>query len=331
MAPEPDVWAMADLVTPFAVRTAATLRVADVVRDGPVPLDQIAKRCDAEPDPLGRVLRFLTRRGVFVESEPDVFGPNEASRQLQSDDPSDMRGWLDLDGAVGRADLAFVELIEQVRGHHPAYHAAFGRSFWEDLAHSPQLSDSFDDSMESKSSSLAPQVADALDWDRFRTVADIGGGKGVLLGELLHRHPDLQGMLVDLERPVSRAAEHLDSRGVADRAQVITGNFFDPLPAGADAYVLCDVLGDWEDQDAIRILRRCAEAVGDNGSVLIIELLPGAAEEFTEMDLRMMIYVGGRMRDVERTERIASAAGLFIAAVTRIEGGYGIMECLPDR
>ena len=65
--------------------------------------------------------------------------------------------------------------------------------------------------------------------------------------------------------------------------------------------------------------------------MLIIELLPGAAEEFTEMDLRMMIYVGGRMRDVERTERIASAAGLFIAAVTRIEGGYGIMECLPDR
>ncbi|MEU6128482.1 methyltransferase [Saccharopolyspora sp. NPDC047091] len=335
MASEPvDVWAMADLVTPFAVRTAATLRLADIVQDGELPLDEIAKRSGTEADPLGRVLRFLVRRGVFTEPEPDVFGPNEASRVLRTDAPGGTREWLDLDGAVGRADLAFVELVEQVRGRHPAYPAAFGRSFREDLAHSPQLSDSFDDLMETKSDELAPLVAAATAWDRFERVLDVGGGKGVLLAEILERHPDLRGTLVDLPGPAAAGERYLESRGVRDRADVVAGDFFDPLPPGADAYVLCDVLGDWEDEDAVRLLGRCAEAAGADGregSVLIVELLPDPDGEFTEMDLRMMIYVGGRMRDLDQTERIAAAAGLFIASVIRLDDGHGIIECLPDR
>ncbi|MCA1194653.1 MULTISPECIES: methyltransferase [unclassified Saccharopolyspora] len=335
MAPEPvDVWAMADLVTPFAVRTAATLRLADIVQDGELPLDEIAKRSGAEADPLGRVLRYLVRRGLFTEPEPEVFGPNEASRALQADAPGGSREWLDLDGAVGRADLAFVELVEQVRGHHAAYPAAFGRSFREDLAHDPQLSDSFDDLMETKSDELAPAIAAAVPWERFGRVTDVGGGKGVLLAELLERHPDLLGTLVDLAGPAGTAEGYLESRGVRDRAEVVVGDFFDPLPPGADAYVLCDVLGDWEDADAVRLLGRCAEAAGADGregSVLIIELLPDQDGEFTEMDLRLMVYVGGRMRDLDRTERIVGAAGLFIASVTRLDDGHGVIECLPDR
>ncbi|WP_243789447.1 methyltransferase [Saccharopolyspora gloriosae] len=332
MASEPvNIWEMADLVTPFAVRTVATLRIADIVQDGPVPLVEIAKRSEARADPLGRVLRFLVRRGVFTEPEADLFGPNDASRALQSDAPSGSREWLDLDGAVGRADLAFVELIEQIRGHHPAYQAAFGRSFWEDLAHSPHLSDSFDDLMETKSGSLAPAAAASLAWDRFDVVTDVGGGRGLLVAEILERHPGVRGMVVDLAGPAHGAEAHLESRGVRDRAEVVVGSFFDPLPAGSDAYVLCDVLGDWDDEDAVRILTRCAEAAGPEGSVIIIELLPDPDGDFTEMDLRMMIYVGGRMRDLDRTERITAAAGLFVASVTRLDDGHGIIECLPDR
>lgn len=332
MASEPvDVWAMADLVTPFAVRTVATLRVADIVQDGPVPLDEIAKRSETRADPLGRVLRFLVRRGIFTETEPGSFGPNDASRSLQSDAPGGSREWLDLDGAVGRADLAFVELVEQVRGRHPAYRAAFGRSFREDLAHSPQLSDSFDDLMETKSGEFTPAVAASLAWDRFSQVTDVGGGKGVLLAEILERYPAVRGTVVDLAGPARAAEDYLESRGVRGRADVVVGNFFDPLPAGADAYVLCDVLSDWEDEDAVRILTRCAEAAGSESSVIIVELLPDPDGEFTEMDLRMMIYVGGRMRDLDRTERITAAAGLFVAAVTRLDDGHGIIECLPDR
>ncbi|PKW14905.1 methyltransferase [Saccharopolyspora spinosa] len=329
----PDVWAMADLATPFAVRTAATLRVPDVVKDGPLPLAEIAHLCKAEADPLGRVLRFLVHHGMFTEPEPDVFGPNEASDALRSDLADGPQPWLDLDGAVGRADLAFVELIEQVRGHHPAYPAAFGRSFWEDLAHNPQLSDSFDSLMETKTYGIAPLIATAHDWSAYARIADVGGGKGVLLAEILRTSPQSRGILVDLIGPARNAADYLQEQGVAERAEVVTESFFDPLPVQADAAVICDVLGDWDDEDAIRILEHCRQAVEPDGRVLIIELLPDKDRIalFTEMDLRMMIYVGGRLRDLDRTQQVAAAAGLTVEDFTPLDNGYAIIECRPER
>ncbi|MEV0051433.1 methyltransferase [Saccharopolyspora shandongensis] len=334
MPPEsPDVWAMADLATPFAVRTAATLRVPDAVKDGPLPLADIAHRCRAEADPLGRVLRFLVYRGVFTEPEHDVFGPNDASEALRSDLDDGPQPWLDLDGAVGRADLAFVELIEQVRGRHPAYPAAFGRSFWEDLAHNPQLSDSFDALMETKTYGIAPLIAVAHDWSAYGRIADVGGGKGVLLAEILRANPKARGILVDLTGPARSAADYLREQGVGDRSEVVTASFFDPLPIQADAVVVCDVLGDWDDEDATRILENCKRAIAPGGRVLIIELLPDQERMalFTEMDLRMMIYVGGRMRDLDRTQQVAEAAGLAVEDFTPLDNGYAIVECRPER
>jgi 2,7-dihydroxy-5-methyl-1-naphthoate 7-O-methyltransferase len=324
---------MADLATPFAVRTAATLRVPDVVKDGPLPLAEIAHRCKAEPDTLGRMLRFLVHRGMFTEPQTDVFGPNDASDALRSDLPDGPQPWLDLDGAVGRADLAFVELIEQVRGHHPAYPAAFGRSFWEDLAHNPQLSDSFDSLMETKTYGIAPLIAAAHDWGVYPRIADVGGGKGVLLAEILRAHPHLHGILVDLIGPARNASDYLQEQGVAERAEVVTANFFDPLPVQADGVVLCDVLGDWDDADAIRILEHCAQALSPGGRLLIVEMLPDddRMELFTEMDLRMMIYVGGRMRDLDRIQQVAAAAGLTVEDFTPLDNGYAIIECRPTR
>lgn len=327
-----DLWSMADLTTPFAIRAVATLRVADALRDGPLGLTELAERCSALPDPLGRVLRFLVHRGVFEEPENDVFAPNDAARALREDDPRGIREWLDLDGALGRADLAFTELLEQVRGNQSAYTATFESPFWEDLERDDDLSDSFDGIMETKTQGLAPTVANSYDWKRFDRVADIGGGRGVLIGQILRAHPSVYGIVVDLPTTVEHAREHLRDHGVADRTEAVSASFFDPLPVQADAYVLCDVLGDWDDEDAARILRRCAEAGGPNASVIVVERLPEAENmaSFTEMDLRMMVYVGGRMRDRARTERVVASAGLFVAGVTRLDSDYCIIECLSD-
>jgi hypothetical protein len=326
-----DVWSMADLTTPFAIRVVATLRVADAVKDGPVALDELAQRCSANADALERVLRFLVYRGLFVEPEHNVFGPNDGSRALESEDPRGNRAWLDLDGAVGRADLALVELIDQVRGNHTAYPAAFGRTFREDLAQDQQLADSFDGLLEEKSQSIAAAVASAYDWGKFDRVADVGGGKGILLVEILRAYPSLRGVLVDLPAPARKAEEYLQAEGVSKRAATAPASFFDPLPVQVDACVLCDVLGDWDDDDAAQILARCAEAVGAHGRVLIVESIPEQPEEmaaFTEMDLRMMVYVGGRMRDLDGTTRVAEEAGLAVSGATRIDD-YCIVECLP--
>ena len=328
-----DLWSMADLTTPFAVRTAATLRVADALRDGPLDVADLAERCSARADPLGRVLRFLVQRGLFEEPEADVFAANDAARALRSDDPRGIREWLDLDGAVGRADLAFTALLDQVRGTAEAYPETFGQPFAADLASDEELSESFDGLMETKTQGLAPAVATSYDWKRFERVADIGGGRGVLIGQILRTFPDVRGAVLDQPPTVEHAREYLRDQGVADRAEVLSANFFDPLPVRADAYVLCDVLDDWEDEEAARILARCAEAGGPDASVIVVERLPEPDNmaSFTEMDLRMMVYAGGRMRDRARTERVVAAAGMFVAEMTQLDNDYCILECLKDQ
>jgi hypothetical protein len=327
MAGEPvDVWSMADLATPFAVRTVATLRVADVLAYGPLPLKELAQRCGASPEPLGRVLRFLTCRGVFTEQEPGVFAANDASRALEDD--AGEREWLDLDSPAGRADLAFVELINQVRAKHTSYPAAFGRTFREDLATEEDLAESFDRLRERRE--IAPAVARSYDWSKFQRIADVGGGTGVLLAEILREHQTLHGVLVDLPAPAHSAENYLRERGMAERAEILTANYFEELPLQVDACVLCDVLGDWDDEEAVWILTHCIDAVGADGRVLIVESTPHQPEEltsFTELDLRMLVYVGGHMRDLEGTKRIAEAAGLAVTGATQIDD-HCMIECL---
>ena len=99
---------------------------------------------------------------------------------------------------------------------------------------------------------------------------DVGGGTGAMLAELLRGHPHLRGVLVDLPGAAARSQETFDAAGVADRVTVLAQSFFDPLPAGAEVYLLRKVLNDWPDQETVAILRRCAEAARPSGTVVVI-------------------------------------------------------------
>ena len=99
-------------------------------------------------------------------------------------------------------------------------------------------------------------------------------------------------------------------------ADVVAGSFFDPLPAGAGGYLLSAILHDWDDEAARAILRRCAEAAGTDGAIMVVEKIGADGESLrTGMDLRMLAYFGGRERGVAELTALASASGLSVAAV----------------
>ncbi|WP_051498951.1 methyltransferase [Nocardia sp. BMG51109] len=112
----------------------------------------------------------------------------------------------------------------------------------------------------------APVIARAYPWGALGHVVDVGGGNASLLIALLHAHDALRGTALDLPGPIARAEHALAATDLGDHA----GSFFDPLPAGAGGYVLSGVLHDWPDEDALRILRRCADAVPPTGKVLVV-------------------------------------------------------------
>ena len=176
----------------------------------------------------------------------------------------------------------------------------------------------------------APDVAAGYDWGALGHLVDVGGGNGTLLAAILTAHPGLRGTLVDLAGPAEAGRRTLADAGVGDRCEIVARSFFEPLPAGAGAYLLSGVLHDWDDEHALEILRRCAEAAGLAGRVLVIEhgMRADAAESSmrTEMNLRMLAYVGGRERTLGELEQLAARAGLPRCAVHHITRYRSVLE-----
>lgn len=311
-----DLWAMADLATPMAVRVAATLGIADHIARGVRTAAGLAETVGADPATLDRIMRHLVTAGLLRDDGWGGYSLTGLGELLRDDHPAAMRRRLDVDGAIGRADLAFVQLLHAVRTGEAAYSVEFGRSFWEDLSMSPALSASFDELMGGDVAFEAPAIVAAFDWGSLGHVVDVGGGNGSLLIAMLRTFPTLRGTIIDLPDATDAARRSFAAAGVAERAEIVTGSFFDPLPSNAGGYILSAIIHNWPDDAAREILRRCAQAAGESGHVFVIERADAGRETVgTERDLRMLVYFGGRERSVADLTALADEVNLDVVAV----------------
>ncbi|MEV6447492.1 methyltransferase [Amycolatopsis sp. NPDC051716] len=313
------ILAMAELATPMAIRVAATLGLADHA-DGTAA--ELASATGTSPPALACLLDHLVTAGVFAfDAESGRYRPTELGAQLRSDDA---RWLLDIRSAGGRAELAFADLLETMTTGTPAYEHRYGRDFWTDIDAEPRLRRSFDAQMNWRFQVQAPQIAARFGWGRFPRIVDVGGGDGLVLAEILRAHPAVRGEVVDLPPSATAAADRFAADGLADRAQAVPGSFFDPLPPGADAYVLSDILHDWDDDHARTILTACRRAAGEDGTVVVIEPLRDGTS--TAINLFMLMCFGGRERTVAELTELAEGCGLVLREATEVATGRTALE-----
>jgi 2,7-dihydroxy-5-methyl-1-naphthoate 7-O-methyltransferase len=319
-----DLGALADLQTPWCLRVVATLRIAEHIAGGISDIDDLAAAAGCHAGALHNVLGHLAGQGVFREAAPGRFELTETARGLLSDSQ-----FLGLDGIGGRMAYAWASLPTYVRTGRPGYQELFGLPFWADLAAHPDIAASFDALMGPAGHGLPdPEFELTGGWDQVRTVVDVGGGTGTMLAEILRTHPGIRGTLVDFPETVARAAETFRAAGLADRVATVGQSFFDPLPAGADLYLLKKVLNDWPDQETIAILRRCAEGARPAGRVVITG---GVSPEGQPRRLTSeMILVGGTTSTLTEFRKLAREAGLELTAAGQQPSGY-FVECRPLR
>lgn len=321
-----DIWALSDLCTPWCVHVVSTLRIADHIAAGKTRIDDLAAASGSSSDSLHRVLRHLVGKGIFEEPARGLFALNEPAHALM--DPP-MRLGLDLDRFGGRMAYAWGSLLTAVRTGAPAYHTVFGRPFWEDLEAHPEIAASFDALMGPGHGSPDPEVLVTGGWDSVRTVVDVGGGTGSLLAEILRARPTVRGTLVDLPPTVARSGEIFQAAGVAERVTTVGQSFFDPLPAGADLYLLKSVLADWPDREAMAILTRCAEAARPSGRIVVLSGVSPDEGSGPSPALLMMVLVGGKDRSLSEFRELAGASGLEVQAAERQQSGRFVVECRP--
>ena len=260
-----NVWTLGDLSTPWCVHVVSTLRVAERIESGVT-----RNRASGGRAPAPIVTRFIacsgisSRRDSSTSRRPATFALNEPARALL--DPG-VQLVFDLESFGGRMAYAWCGLFETVRAGTPAYDKVFGQPFWQDLQANPEIAAKFD----------------ALDGARRPRHA---GPRGVAVGRLGQAFGRSSMSAAARARfsprscarirtsaarwsicpgRSSRSRDLLEAAGVADRVTTSAQSFFDPLPAGADLYLLKNVLADWPDAEASALLTRCAEAARPSG------------------------------------------------------------------
>lgn len=315
---------MAGLATPMVLRVAVTLGLPDQLAGEGVPVEEVARRVGADPVALGLLLDHLVTLGV-VEQVGSGYRTTDFGAHLRADADNGLTELLDLNAAGGRAELAFVELAHSISGGGAAYSLRYGQDFWADLAEYPALRDSFDRQMTWRIREQIPRLVAGFDWSRFATIVDVGGGRGSVLAAILAANPGMRGHLVDLEPTAAVAEGAFVAHGVRDRAEVTAGSFFDPLPAGAQAYLLVDILHDWDDTHAHRILQRCVQAAGPGGRLLVVEPV-GDRWAGSEFNLAMLVMYGGRERRIDEFRALCGPHGLVLDAVVDLTGQRCLLE-----
>jgi 2,7-dihydroxy-5-methyl-1-naphthoate 7-O-methyltransferase len=322
-----DLERMLDLTTPWCLMVVATLRIPDHIAAGHHDIGDLAAAAECDRDALHAVLGYLVAKGVFAEESPGRFSCNPAAEQLAA------RRFLDLEGIGGRMAHTWGTLLDYVRTGQPAYQKVFGRPFWEDLAANPKIAADFDALMGPAGHGVPDfDIELAGGWTPVRTIVDVGGGTGAMLASLLRRHTHVRGTLVDLPGTVARAAAVMESAGVASRVTLEGQSFFDPLPPGADVYLLKSVLNDWPDEPTVAILRRCAEAAGTARPPGRIVVLGGVSPDAAPRTLGIdMLVAGGQTSTLTQFAELARRAGLDVLAAGTQASGRFVVECRPAK
>lgn len=307
-----------------ALSVAARLRVADHLRAGPRSVEGLAREGGTQAAPLQRVLRLLVSRGIFSEPEDGVFANTPLSEGLIGSDS--VRDAVALAGhpifwnSVGR-------LIDAVKTGHPAFDIVFGGGFFEHLAHNAEARDVFNAGMHRTSVAENAAIARSFDFGRFATVADVGGGRGGFLLEILKNHPNVRGILFDSPEVVEESCV-LHGEIPDGRYQVVGGNFFESAPVLADAILLKRVLHDWDDAQCVRILSNCAQSMRPGNTVIAFEAVlepdvdPGGRKV---SDVLLLTLLPGKERTLEEFRSIFDEARLSLDAVVPTGTGlFGI-------
>jgi hypothetical protein len=313
------------------VYAVAALGIADLLAGGALSTEKLAQLTGTHEPSLYRVLRLLAALEVFEEDDGRTFTLTVIGDRLRSDHPKGMRTWTTFLEALGGV-RPFEHILHTVTTGTPGFDTACGMGIFDYLAQHPENAAAFDAAMSERTAAFAPSVADTYDFSAIRAVVDVGGGKGTLLVEILSKHTHLTGVLLETPPVAARADAVLDAVQLADRCQVLAGDFFQQVPHGADCYLLANVLHDWDDARAIQILRNCRRAMANGGRVLIIErLIPQDDSDAVPVllsDINMLMLTGGRERTNAEYSELLHAAGLQPGNIHPVAFPYGVIEGL---
>ncbi|KNB54176.1 hypothetical protein AC230_01725 [Streptomyces caatingaensis] len=299
------------------VHALVELGVADRLAGGPRTVAALADETGAHELSLYRILRSAAAVGVFAEGPVRTFSHTPLSEGLRSDNPDGVLPLVKYNN-MALTWQPYEKILHSVRTGEPAFGQAFGMPFFDYLESTPEAGEFFERFMAHWSRRLVGTGLAEKGMERFSRVADLGGGDGWFLAQMLRRNPRATGVLMDLPRVTSSSGPVLAEAGVSDRVTVVPGDFFtDPIPTGCDAYFFKGVLHNWSDDRTRAVLHKVRRTIGDGDArVLIFDQVMAPQNEWDHaklLDIDMLVLFGGRERTLAEWRELFAETGFELA------------------
>lgn len=324
--------AMMGLITGYwisqAIGVVAELGVADRLVNGPRDSDDLAREVGANPQALYRVMRLLASIGVFSEVTPRHFDLTELGATLGTDTPGSVRSFAITETAPGHW-LPWGRLNESVRTGQPMCHKALGMGLFEWYGQNPEEASYFNAAMGNLSALAAGELVRVYDFSGVRTLMDVGGAHGVLLATVLRENSNARGILFDLPHVIATAGEAIKAQGLNERCELRSGDFFQEVPTGADLHLLKQIIHDWDDERATKLLQNCHRSLTSNGTLLLVEMVvppdnhPSPAQG---MDINMLVLLAGKERTEKEYQRLLQNAGFRLDEVIPTHSPFSVIK-----
>jgi hypothetical protein len=313
-----------------AVYVIAKLGIPDILNSGPKTAEELASATNTDAPSLYRVLRALASVGV-VNSEEGRFALNALTETLVTDAPGSLR-WFAISELGQEHYPAWGNLMHSVRTGEIAFDNFFGVDIWKYFANNPEDAAVFNDSMSGVTAVANEEILSLYDFSGFNKIVDVGGGHGGLITSVLKKNPNLKGVLFDAPEVIEGAQTKIEAAGLADRLETASGNFFEAVPAGGDAYIMKWIIHDWDDQKSNTILRNIRNQIPANGRLILIDSVVPETNEphFSKfIDLNMLVMTGGKERTEKEFQELLAAAGFRLLRVIPTKVPTSIVEAEP--
>jgi SAM-dependent methyltransferase len=318
--------------TARSIHIAASLGIADVLKDGPKSIEELAQAPDTHAPSLYRLLRYLASRGIFIETGNGQIAQTELSEGLRSDLPTSAyylarmyggelqwKAWGDLEYSIHTGKAA----VEHVSG----------QKLWGYLTAHPEEAQIYAHALTGASGILNQAIARSYDFSSYNTVVDVGGGQGSLLAAILRLNPTLKGVLFELPQVIESVRAQPFASELQKQLLLVGGDFFAELPDDLDIYLMKQVLHDWGDDDCLRILKTCRRAMKPESRLLVVDTViqkGGKETSFAKLaDLAVLVSHAGRERTEEEFKALFVASGFEFVRVITTGAQVSIVEAIP--
>lgn len=312
------------------IYTAAQLGIADFLLEGPKTATELARLTHTHERSLSQLIGTLVKLAICAQAPNGKFELTPMGTHLADNSERSLKAFVLLEGGLIRG--AWNELIESIQTGKTAAELA-GRTPQEHFANAAKKSAGlFNEAMSSITRMAVSDLLAAYDFAGIGILMDVGGGVGELLIGILRKYPSMRGIVLDLPLSSERAKKNISDAGLADRCEFIAGDFFEPVPEGADAIIMKSIIHDWSEERCLRILRHCRRALAPDARLMLVDKVlpetiePGPADLFVFLDdLNMLRGAGGCERTPSHFRALLREGGFDMQRVVPT-GRYSVIE-----